>query len=115
MSNQGNEGVQGGTIRLTGAQALVSVLAASGITEVFGVCGGNLNGIFSELRALGDRIRYIGCSHETSGSMMAAEVFNAARRPAVSRAVLGPGTANLVGGLGVAFNNNLVLLTITSA
>src|SRR5262249_40413534 len=40
---------------------------------------------------------------------------NAARRPAACVAELGPGTANLIGGLGMAFNNNLAMLAITSA
>lgn len=102
------------TVRLTGAQALVRVLRAAGIEDYFGIVGGNLKDIFGALGAEND-IRYTGVRHEASGGFMAAAVFNSTGRLGVALAELGPGTVNLASGLGMAFNNHLPVLAITSA
>ena len=46
--------------------------------------------------------------------MMAAAVFAGTGRMAVALGEMGPGGLNLASGLGVAFNNNLPLLAITT-
>jgi thiamine pyrophosphate-dependent acetolactate synthase large subunit-like protein len=101
-------------VKLTGAQALVRVLKASGITDYFGVCGGNLTGILGAVNA-DESLRYVGCRHEAAGAMMAAGAYMATGKPAVCLAELGPGSTNLVGGLSVALNNRLPLLAISSS
>lgn len=101
-------------VTLTGAQALVAVLKSCGINNYYGVCGGNLGGILRALSEDSD-LRYIGCRHEAAGAFMAAGLFAATGKIGACIAELGPGTVNLVGGLGVAVNNNLPLVAITSS
>lgn len=100
-------------LRLTGAQALVRVLKAEGVDTVFGIVGGKLSPLFHALsREPG--IRFIGVRHEAAGPMMAAAVHAGTGRLAVAVGELGPGGLNLASGLGVAFNNHLPLLAITT-
>jgi thiamine pyrophosphate-dependent acetolactate synthase large subunit-like protein len=101
-------------VKLTGGQALVRVLKASGITDYYGVCGGNLTSILGEINAT-EELSYIGCRHEAAGAMMAAGAYMATGRLAVCIAEQGPGSTNLVGGLGVALNNHIPLLAISSS
>jgi len=100
-------------LRLNGAQALVRVLLAEGVDTVFGIVGGKLSPLFHAL-SQEPKIRFIGVRHEAAGPMMAAAVHAGTGRMAVAVAELGPGGLNLASGLGVAFNNNLPLLAITT-
>ncbi|MBU7571792.1 MAG: thiamine pyrophosphate-binding protein [Hydrogenophaga sp.] len=100
-------------LSLTGAQALVHVLLAEGVDTVFGIVGGKLSPLFHAL-SREPRIRFIGVRHEAAGPMMAAAVHAGTGRLAVAVGELGPGGLNLAAGLGVAFNNQLPLLAITT-
>jgi len=100
-------------LRLNGAQALVRVLLAEGVDTVFGIVGGKLSPLFHAL-SREPRIRFIGVRHEAAGPMMAAAVHAGTGKLAVAVGELGPGGLNLVSGLGVAFNNHLPLLAITT-
>ncbi|WP_108016463.1 thiamine pyrophosphate-binding protein [Acidovorax sp. CF316] len=100
-------------LRLTGAQALVRVLKAEGVDTVFGIVGGKLSPLFHAL-SQEPGIRFIGVRHEAAGPMMAAAVHAGTGRLAVAVGELGPGGLNLASGLGVAFNNHLPLLAITT-
>ena len=100
-------------LRLNGAQALVRVLLAEGVDTVFGIVGGKLSPLFHAL-SQEPTIRFIGVRHEAAGPMMAAAVHAGTGRMAVAVAELGPGGLNMASGLGVAFNNNLPLLAVTT-
>ena len=100
-------------LRLSGAQALVRVLLAEGVDTVFGIVGGKLSPLFHAL-SHEPRIRFIGVRHEAAGPMMAAAVYAGTGRLAVAVGELGPGGLNLASGLGVALNNHLPLLAITT-
>ncbi len=100
-------------LRLTGAQALVRILLAEGVDTVFGIVGGKLSPLFHAL-SREPRIRFIGVRHEAAGPMMAAAVHAGTGQLAVAVGELGPGGLNMASGLGVAFNNNLPLLAITT-
>jgi thiamine pyrophosphate-dependent acetolactate synthase large subunit-like protein len=56
---------------LTGAQALVRVLAAESITHLFGIVGGKLAPLLHAI-ACEPSMRFVGVRHEASASMMAA-------------------------------------------
>ena len=101
------------TITLTGAQALVRVLAAEQVPYAFGIVGGKLAPL---LHAISQEksIRYVGVRHEAAGPMMAAAVHAGSGRMALALGEMGPGGLNLASGMGVAFNNNLPLLAITT-
>ena len=100
-------------MKLTGAQALVRCLRAEGVPCAFGIVGGKLAPL---LHALSQEpsIRFVGVRHEAAGPMMAAEVAAGSGRMAVALGEMGPGGLNLASGMGVAFNNNLPLLAITT-
>jgi thiamine pyrophosphate-dependent acetolactate synthase large subunit-like protein len=100
-------------LRLSGAQALVKVLLAEGVDTVFGIVGGKLSPLFHAL-SREPRIRFIGVRHEAAGPMMAAAVHAGTGKLAVAVGELGPGGLNLASGLGVALNNHLPLLAITT-
>ena len=100
-------------MRLTGAQALVRILAAEQVPFAFGVVGGKLAPLLHAIAAQ-PGIRYIGTRHEAHAAMMAAAVFAATGRVSVALGEMGPGGLNLAAGTGVAFNNNLAALLITS-
>ena len=96
-----------------GAQALVALLAAKRVASL------SVSSAASSRRccmrsALAQRIRYVGIRHEAAGAMMAAAVFAGSGRVAVALGEMGPGGLNLASGAGVAFNNNLAVLLITT-
>jgi thiamine pyrophosphate-dependent acetolactate synthase large subunit-like protein len=98
---------------LTGAQALVQVLIAESVTQVFGVVGGKLAPVLHAIAAQ-PSLRFVGVRHEASAAMMAAAVHAGSGRMAVAIGEMGPGGLNLASGMGVAFGNNLPLLAITT-
>jgi thiamine pyrophosphate-dependent acetolactate synthase large subunit-like protein len=100
-------------MRVTGAQALVRVMAAEQVPFVFGVVGGKLAPLLHAI-ASEPSIRYVGTRHEAHAAMMAAAVFAGTRRVAVALGEMGPGSLNLAAGAGVAFNNNLAAVYVTS-
>ncbi len=100
-------------LKLTGAQALVRCLKAEAVPFAFGIVGGKLGPL---LHALSQEpsIRFVGVRHEAAGPMMAAAVHAGSGHVAVALGEMGPGGLNLASGMGVAFNNNLPLLAITT-
>lgn len=101
-----------GSITLTGAQALVRVLQAEAVAAVFGIVGGKLAPLLHALSR--SDIPYHNTRHEAAAPMMAAAVFAATGRVAVALGEMGPGGLNLAAGAGVAFNNNLAALLVTT-
>jgi thiamine pyrophosphate-dependent acetolactate synthase large subunit-like protein len=100
-------------LQLTGAQALVAALAAENVGHVFGIVGGKLTPL---LHAIANQrgMRFMGVRHEAAGPMMAAAMHAGSGRMAVALGEMGPGGLNMASGMGVAFNNNLPLLAITT-
>ncbi len=102
-----------GKVRLTGGQVLAHLLKSVGVENIYGVVGGAF-GPFLESISKANAIRYVGVRHEAAGAIMAAAEFYSTGRIAVCIGEQGPGGLNLLSGLGVAFNNNLALLAITT-
>lgn len=100
-------------LRLTGAQALVRILAAEQVPFAFGIVGGKLAPLMHALSQQ-QAVRFVGVRHEATGPMMAAAVHAGSGRMAVAIGEMGPGGLNLASGMGGAFNNNLPLLAITT-
>lgn len=99
--------------QMTGAEALTRLLLPEAVPFVFGIAGGKLNPLLHAI-SREPSIRYLGVRHEASGPLMGAGIAAASGRICVALGEMGPGSANLVGGMGTAFNNNLPLLLITS-
>ncbi|MDP3083503.1 MAG: thiamine pyrophosphate-binding protein, partial [Rubrivivax sp.] len=100
------------TVTLTGAQALVRLLQAEAVPAAFGIVGGKLAALLHALSQ--SPIAFVGVRHEAAAPMMAAAVFASQGRVAVALGEMGPGALNLAAGAGVAFNNNLAVLLITT-
>ncbi len=98
---------------LTGAQAIVRVLAAESVAFAFGVVGGKLAPLLHAIAAE-PRIRFVGTRHEAAAPMMAAAVNAGSGGVAVALGEMGPGGLNLASGIGVALANHLPLVAITS-
>jgi thiamine pyrophosphate-dependent acetolactate synthase large subunit-like protein len=106
------EASAGPLVHATAGEALVRMLVACGVRDAYGVPAGKLAGFMQPLA--GSEIRYVGTRHEAAAAWMAAATFQATGRLAVCFGESGPGSHNLVGGLGTASNNNLAALVITS-
>jgi acetolactate synthase-1/2/3 large subunit len=97
----------------TGAEILERLLANENVTSAFGVVGGKLASLLHAIHR-SQRIRFVGTRHEAAGAMMAAATFAGTGRVAVALGEMGPGSLNLASGAGVAFNNNLAVLLVTT-
>lgn len=100
------------TVRLSGAEALVKLLLAEGVQEAFGIVGGKLAPLLHALSR--SPIAFVGVRHEAAGPMMAAAIRASTGRVAVALGEMGPGALNLAAGAGVAFNNHIPALFITT-
>ena len=100
-------------MNLTGAELLERLLANEDVTTAYGVVGGKLAALLHAIHR-SQRIRFVGTRHEAAGAMMAAATYAGTGRVAVALGEMGPGSLNLASGAGVAFNNNLAALFITT-
>lgn len=100
-------------LRLTGGQALVRAWRAEAVGECFGIVGGKMAPLLQAI-AEAPALRFHGVRHEAAAPMMASAVWRATGRMAVALAEMGPGALNLAAGLGVAANNRLPLLALTT-
>lgn len=101
-------------VKLTGAEAILRVLDAAQVTDVFGLASGKLSPLFRAL-ARHSRFRYTGVRHEAAAGFMATSVFAATGRIALCLGETGPGGLNLMTGLAGAWANHLAVLAITSS
>jgi thiamine pyrophosphate-dependent acetolactate synthase large subunit-like protein len=100
-------------VTLNGAQVLVRLLLAEQVEAVYGIVGGKLGPLLHAISQQA-QLRFLGVRHEAAGPMMAAAAYAGSGQIAVALGEMGPGGLNLASGLGVAFNNNLALLAITT-
>jgi acetolactate synthase-1/2/3 large subunit len=103
----------GGNLTMTGAEAMVRAILAEDVSQVFGLVGGKLAPLLKAIAAE-PRLTFTGVRHEAAAAMMAAGYAAGTGRVALALGEMGPGTLNLVSGLGTAFNNNLPVLAITT-
>jgi thiamine pyrophosphate-dependent acetolactate synthase large subunit-like protein len=99
-------------LTLSGAQTLVRLLQAEAVPAAFGIVGGKLAPLLHALAS--SSIPFVGVRHEAAAPMMAAATFAASGRMAVALGEMGPGALNLAAGAGVAHNNHLAALFITT-
>lgn len=101
------------TVRLGVGAALTRLLVAAGVREVFGIPAGKLA---PWLRSVGEQgaLAHVGVRHEAAASWMAAAVYASTGRLSVAYSESGPGSHNLVSGLGSAYADGLAVLVVTS-
>jgi len=100
-------------MQMTGAQALLKALQTERVGHVFGIASGKLTPLLHALSQT-PSMRFVGVRHEASGAIMAAAHHAATGRIAVALGEMAPGGINLAAGTGVAFNNHLAALLITT-
>lgn len=97
-----------------GGFLLVDTLIAHGITDVFGMPGGQANAFYDALGARSDSINHILIRDETT-AVFAADAFSRVnRRIGVCDATVGPGSSKLLSGLMEAYNSSVPILVIIS-
>lgn len=98
-------------MQLTGAEAMVRVLAEEGVTTVFGYPGGAILPFYDALRE--SEIRHILTAHEQGAAHAADGFARASGKVGVCIATSGPGATNLVTGLATAFLDSIPVVAIT--
>ncbi|MBN1133238.1 MAG: biosynthetic-type acetolactate synthase large subunit [Bacteroidales bacterium] len=102
-----------GSVKITGAEALIMALLEEGVDTVFGFIGGAIMPVYDALYSYEDRIRHIMVRHE-QGAIHAAEGYaRISRKPGVCFTTSGPGATNLVTGLADAMLDSTPLVCIT--
>jgi len=83
-----------------GAQLVVRVLEAQGVTHVFGIPGAKIDSVFNAL--LDSKIQTVVCRHEQNAAFIAGGIGRMTGKAGVAIATSGPGVSNLVTGLATA-------------
>jgi acetolactate synthase-1/2/3 large subunit len=84
----------------TGAQLVVRVLEAKGVTHVFGVPGAKIDAVFNAL--VDSKIKTVVCRHEQNAAFIAGGIGRMTGKAGVAIATSGPGVSNLTTGLATA-------------
>lgn len=109
MNNKENKG----TIRMSGAQAVLQCLVNEGVDTIFGYPGGAIMPIYDALIDYEDQLTHILARHE-QGAIHAAEGYARIKRETgVTFATSGPGATNLLTGLCDAQLDSLPLVAVT--
>lgn len=98
---------------LTVAQMLLRYLALEGVDHLFGIPGGGLANLLTELKNQRDKFQYVVCRHETGAAYMADGYFRATGTLGVVMVTSGPGATNALTGTMNADNGGSALLTLT--
>ncbi|MCL1076255.1 acetolactate synthase 2 catalytic subunit [Shewanella dokdonensis] len=100
---------QGQTI--SGSQAVIKVLAAHGVTTVFGYPGGAIMPIYDAL--YGSSVEHLLCRHEQGAGFAAVGYARSSGKTGVCFATSGPGATNLITALADAMMDSIPLVAIT--
>mgnify|MGYP001823108826 CR=1 FL=1 len=95
-----------------GGEVLAAMLAAEGVTHVFGIVDGTYLGLYTAFAKHG--ISLISPRHETSAAHMAGAYARSTGRLGVCMASNGPGAANILPGIAVESGEGNRVLLITS-
>jgi acetolactate synthase I/II/III large subunit len=95
----------------TAGQAIVDVLRAEGVRQVFGLPGGHVIGIYDALYAT-PQIRHILVRHEQHAASMAAASAQLTGEPGVCLVTAGPGCTNLLSGIAEAYMGCLPIVIL---
>jgi len=99
--------------KLSGARILVETLIEQGVTDVFGIPGGQVVDIYDELYKARKRIRHILTAHEQGASHAADGYARASGKVGVAIATSGPGATNLVTGIAAAMLDSIPMVIVT--
>jgi acetolactate synthase-1/2/3 large subunit len=102
----------GGTVKMTGARALIECLRRESVEVIFGYPGGQVLPIYDELYDVKD-IRHILVRHEQGAAHAADGYARASGKVGVCLATSGPGATNLVTGIATAYMDSVPMVAIT--
>ncbi len=85
--------------KIPAAVAMVKVLEAYGVKDVYGYPGGSINSTLHALDAEKDNINYIQVRHEQVGALAASAHAKLTGKLGVAFGSAGPGAVNLLNGL----------------
>src|ERR1700675_3472168 len=94
MTDKSNETQQ------IGAQLVVRVLEAQGVSHVFGIPGAKIDAVFNAL--VDSKIKTVVCRHEQNAAFIAGGIGRLTGKAGVAIATSGPGVSNLITGLATA-------------
>lgn len=100
-------------VRMRGARAIVETLKAHGTEYLFGVPGSTIP-LFAEFAGRDD-VKVILTRDERGAACMADGYARISHKPAVCTAIEGPGTTNLLTGIGEAWMSSIPVIAITAA
>jgi acetolactate synthase-1/2/3 large subunit len=103
----------GQATRTRGAKAVIDTLAAFDTKYLFGVPGSTLP-IFAEFAGRDD-VQLVLCRDERSAACMADGYARISHKPGVCTAGEGPGTTNLLTGIGEAYMSSVPVIAITAS
>lgn len=106
-------GLEGFTLKLTGADIIVECLKEQKVDTIFGFPGGAVLNIYDALYKRGKDIRHILTSHEQGASHAADGYARASGKTGVCMATSGPGATNLVTGIATAYMDSVPMVAIT--
>ncbi|MDD4119772.1 MAG: thiamine pyrophosphate-binding protein, partial [Candidatus Methanomethylophilaceae archaeon] len=96
---------------MKGSRALLKMLEDRGVGTIFGYPGGTVIPIYNEM--LDSSIRHVLVRHEQCAAHMADGYSRASGKTGVCLATSGPGTTNLVTGVGTAFADSVPMMVLT--
>jgi len=96
---------------MRGARILAETLEAAGVEYAFGLAGSAILGLLDEIER--SDVEFVMTRHEQVATTMATGYALASRRPTVSIAHVGPGSANQVLGTAAAFRDNVPVIAIS--
>ncbi|MBT1445420.1 acetolactate synthase 2 catalytic subunit [Shewanella sp. JM162201] len=96
---------------MRGADAVIKVLAAHGVTTVFGYPGGAIMPIYDAL--YGSEVEHTLCRHEQGAGFAAVGYARASGKTGVCFATSGPGATNLITALADALLDSVPVVAIT--
>jgi acetolactate synthase-1/2/3 large subunit len=98
---------------LTVAQLLLKYLQLEGVTKIFGIPGGAVKTVLSELALQQDGFTYVVCRQETGAAYMAEGYARVTGGPGVVLVTSGPGATNALTGVmnGHVDGHPIVLIT----
>ncbi len=94
------------------AEAVVKILEAEGITDIFGIPGAGINPVYKYI-GQSKKLKHYTMRHEEAAVHSADAYFRASGRLAVAMCTSGPGATNFVTGIYTAQIDSIPLIAIT--
>jgi len=103
-------------LTISGGEILAKCLANEQVQYIFGIIGDQWNSFFDVLARKGDQlgIEFITTRHEAAAAHMADAYTRTTGKPGICLGTVGPGAANLVGGVYAAHADSVPIVVLTA-